>query len=84
VPCDEDIVEYSGAAGFSVDDTQLLDEHYVRTLDTWAANLEARRNEAIAATSAEVYERYMRYLTGCSDFFNRGISELGQFTLTKS
>ncbi|MDT5095538.1 MAG: cyclopropane-fatty-acyl-phospholipid synthase [Mycobacterium sp.] len=84
VPCDEDIVEYSGAAGFSVDDTQLLDEHYVRTLDTWAANLEARRDEAIAATSAEVYERYMRYLTGCSDFFNRGISELGQFTLTKS
>jgi cyclopropane-fatty-acyl-phospholipid synthase len=84
VPCDEDIIEYSSAAGFSVEDTQLLDEHYVRTLDTWAANLEARRDEAIAATSVEVYERYMRYLTGCSDFFNRGISELGQFTLTKS
>jgi cyclopropane-fatty-acyl-phospholipid synthase len=84
VPCDEDIIEYSSAAGFSVEDTQLLDEHDVRTLDTWAANLEARRDEAIAATSVEVYERYMRYLTGCSDFFNRGISELGQFTLTKS
>jgi cyclopropane-fatty-acyl-phospholipid synthase len=26
----------------------------------------------------------MRYLTGCSDFFRRGISELGQFTLTKT
>jgi cyclopropane-fatty-acyl-phospholipid synthase len=26
----------------------------------------------------------MRYLTGCSDFFKRGISELGQFTLTKA
>jgi len=25
----------------------------------------------------------MRYLTGCADFFQRGISELGQFTLTK-
>ena len=37
----------------------------------------------IAATSDEVYERYMRYLTGCADFFRRGISELGQFTLTK-
>ncbi|PRC56739.1 SAM-dependent methyltransferase, partial [Mycobacterium sp. ITM-2017-0098] len=39
--------------------------------------------EAVAATSEEVYQRYMKYLTGCSDFFNRGISELGQFTLVK-
>src|ERR1700741_916469 len=38
VPCDEDIVEYSGDAGFSVEQKQLLDEHYVRTLDTWAKN----------------------------------------------
>jgi cyclopropane-fatty-acyl-phospholipid synthase len=83
VPCDEDIAEFSGAAGFSVEQTQYLNEHYVRTLDAWAVNLEAARAEAIAATSDEVYERYMRYLTGCSDFFRRGISELGQFTLAK-
>ena len=55
----------------------------MRTLDAWATNLEAAREDAITATSNEVYERYMRYLTGCSDFFRRGISELGQFTLTK-
>jgi cyclopropane-fatty-acyl-phospholipid synthase len=84
VPCDEDIVEFSGGAGFSVEQTQYLNEHYVRTLDAWATNLEAARDDAIAATSNEVYDRYMRYLTGCSDFFRRGISELGQFTLTKS
>jgi cyclopropane-fatty-acyl-phospholipid synthase len=83
VPCDEDIVAFSSAAGFSVENAQLLNEHYVRTLDTWASNLEAAREEAVAATSPEVYDRYMRYLTGCSDFFRRGISELGQFTLTK-
>ena len=83
IPCDEDIAEFSGAAGFSLEQTQYLNEHYVRTLDTWATNLEAARDEAIAATSDEVYERYMRYLTGCADFFRRGISELGQFTLTK-
>ena len=34
-------------------------------------------------TSTEVYDRYMRYLTGCSDFFQRNVSEVGQFTLTK-
>ena len=83
VPCDEDIVEFSGKAGFSLEQTQYLTDHYVRTLDMWATNLEGARDEAIAATSKEVYERYMRYLTGCSDFFRRGISELGQFTLTK-
>ena len=83
VPCDEDIVEFSGGAGFSVEQTQYLNEHYVRTLDAWATNLEAARADAVAATSADVYERYMRYLTGCCDFFRRGISELGQFTLTK-
>jgi cyclopropane-fatty-acyl-phospholipid synthase len=83
VPCDEDIVGFSGRAGFSVEQTQYLNEHYVRTLDTWAKNLKAARDAAVAATSVEVYDRYMHYLTGCADFFRRGISELGQFTLTK-
>jgi cyclopropane-fatty-acyl-phospholipid synthase len=83
IPCDEDIVEYSGRAGFSVQHAETLNPHYVRTLETWAQNLEAARGAAIAATSVEVYDRYMRYLTGCADFFQRGISELGQFTLTK-
>ena len=84
VPSDEDIVNLSASAGLSVTDTQYLDEHYVRTLDTWALELQAHREEAVAATSVEVYERYMRYLTGCSDFFRRGISQVGQFTVTKA
>jgi cyclopropane-fatty-acyl-phospholipid synthase len=84
VPCDEDVIDYSGGAGFSVEDLQKLSPDYVRTLDTWAAALQAHRDEAIAVTSEEVYERYMKYLTGCSDFFKRGICEVGQFTLTKA
>jgi cyclopropane-fatty-acyl-phospholipid synthase len=84
VPCDEDVIEYSTNAGLSVEDTQLLSPHYVKTLDLWAEKLQERREDAIAATSAEVYERYMKYLTGCSDFFQRGISEVGQFTLVKA
>ena len=71
------------ARGSRMDELQVMNPHYVRTLDTWAANLEARRDDAIAATTNEVYERYMRYLTGCADFFRRGITEVGQFTLTK-
>jgi cyclopropane-fatty-acyl-phospholipid synthase len=61
-----------------------MSPHYVRTLDTWANNLEAAREQAIAVTSEEVYDRYMRYLTGCSDFFQRGVTQVGQFTLVKS
>jgi cyclopropane-fatty-acyl-phospholipid synthase len=83
MPSAEDVVEFSSGAGFSMGELQVINEHYVRTLDTWAANLEAHRDDAIAATTEEIYERYMRYLTGCADFFRRGITEVGQFTLTK-
>jgi hypothetical protein len=58
-----------------------MNPHYKRTLDTWAANLKAHKDEAVAIQSEEVYERYMRYLTGCADNFERGIIEVGQFTL---
>ena len=84
VPSSDDVVEFSQAAGFSVKQVELLNPHYVRTLRTWADVLEARRSEAIAVTSEEVYNRYMRYLLGCADFFERGVSEVAQFTLAKN
>lgn len=83
IPCDEDIIGLSSDAGFSMHHSETLNPHYVRTLETWAKNLDAAHDEAVAATSEQVYERYMKYLTGCADFFQRGISELGQFTLIK-
>jgi cyclopropane-fatty-acyl-phospholipid synthase len=83
LPCEQDIVEFSENAGFSMERIQLLRPHYARTLDMWAARLEARRDDAIAITSEEVYDRYMHYLTGCADFFRRGICNVGQFTLVK-
>ncbi len=57
--------------------------HYARTLDMWAANLEAKRDEAIAITDEANYDRFMRYLTGCADFFRRSITDIAQFTLVK-
>ncbi|GBE65336.1 S-adenosylmethionine-dependent methyltransferase UmaA [Mycobacterium sp. MFM001] len=83
LPSKEDVVEYSEAAGFTVERMQFLQPHYARTLDMWAANLEANREQAIALQSEEVYDRYMRYLTGCAGLFRKGISNVGQFTLTK-
>ncbi|WP_313959932.1 cyclopropane mycolic acid synthase family methyltransferase [Mycobacterium deserti] len=83
VPCDEDVVEFSENAGFTVEKLETMTPHYVRTLDTWAQALEANKDKAIEVTSQEVYDRYMRYLVGCSDFFQRNVSYVGQFTLTK-
>lgn len=62
-----DIVDLSRASGFGLEQTQYLQSHYARTLDTWAANLEANRDRAIAIQSEEVYDRFMRYLTGCAN-----------------
>src|SRR5246500_144567 len=83
LPAQEDIFKLAQGARFTVEKVQLLREHYERTLNVWAANLEANREKAIAIQSEEVYDRYMHYLTGCENFFRKGISNVGQFTLTK-
>ncbi|MFZ0902586.1 MAG: cyclopropane mycolic acid synthase family methyltransferase [Mycobacterium sp.] len=83
LPAVEDIIELSQTADFAVEKVQLLRPHYARTLDMWAANLRDNRERAIVVQSEEVYHRYMRYLTGCADFFRRGICNVGQFTVTK-
>jgi cyclopropane-fatty-acyl-phospholipid synthase len=71
-------------AGFEVKLVQPLRLHYARTLDLWSSALEARRDEAIAIQSQEVYDRYMKYLTGCADLFREGYTDVCQFTLVKS
>ena len=83
LPAVEDIEALAAGSGFTLERTHLLQPHYAKTLDLWAANLAANKEKAIAITSVEVYDRYMRYLTGCADFFRRGITNVGQFTLVK-
>jgi cyclopropane-fatty-acyl-phospholipid synthase len=77
------VKEHAEGAGFAVELVQPLRLHYARTLDTWAAALESRRDEAIAIQSQEVYDRYMKYLTGCADLFREGYTDVAQFTLVK-
>ncbi|TVS86318.1 cyclopropane mycolic acid synthase family methyltransferase [Mycobacterium helveticum] len=83
LPTQEDIFKFAEPAGFSVERVQLLREHYERTLNMWAANLAANKDKAVAVQSEEVYDRYMHYLIGCENFFRKGISNVGQFTLVK-
>jgi cyclopropane-fatty-acyl-phospholipid synthase len=83
LPAVEDIEKLAADSGFTLERVHLLRPHYARTLDMWAANLEAKRDEAIAITDEATYDKYMKYLTGCADFFRRGVTNIGQFTLVK-
>jgi cyclopropane-fatty-acyl-phospholipid synthase len=83
LPTIELVEERSAKAGFNVTRTQSLQPHYARTLDMWAQALESHKDEAIALQSEEVYERYMRYLTGCANGFRAGNIDVNQFTMEK-
>ena len=83
LPSIEMVRQHATASGFTVARIQSLQPHYAETLDRWAAALEAHRDEAIALQSREVYDRYMKYLTGCADLFRRRQVDVNQFTLTK-
>ncbi|WP_448470160.1 cyclopropane mycolic acid synthase family methyltransferase [Mycolicibacterium sp. XJ870] len=78
------VEEHGQRAGFQVNRVQSLRPHYAQTLDIWAAALRARRADAIALQSEEMYERYMKYLTGCAELFREGYTDVCQFTLVKS
>jgi cyclopropane-fatty-acyl-phospholipid synthase len=80
-----DMVEkHSAKAGFTLTRRQSLQPHYAKTLDLWAAALVAHKGEAIEIQSEEIYERYMKYLTGCASAFRTGHIDVNQFTLEKS
>lgn len=77
------VEERATQGGFTVTRVQQLQPHYARTLDLWAAALERRKDEAISIQSEEVYNRYMKYLTGCAKLFRQGQTDVCQFTLEK-
>ncbi|WP_431235812.1 cyclopropane mycolic acid synthase family methyltransferase [Mycolicibacterium psychrotolerans] len=78
-----DVQEHAIRAGFVVNRVHPLRLHYARTLEIWAAALEKNEEEAVALQSREVYDRYMKYLTGCAELFREGYTDICQFTLAK-
>jgi cyclopropane-fatty-acyl-phospholipid synthase len=83
LPTIEMAQDHAAGAGFTLTRRQSLQQHYARTLDLWAEALEAHKAEAIEIQSEEVYERYMKYLTGCAKQFRIGYIDVNQFTLAK-
>jgi cyclopropane-fatty-acyl-phospholipid synthase len=77
------VERHAARAGFTIERVQSLRPHYAKTLDLWAEALQARRDEALAVQSEEVYDRYMKYLTGCAELFRTGYTDVCQFTLVK-
>lgn len=83
LPSIEMVEDLSSKAGFTLTRRQSLQPHYAKTLDHWAAALEANKDKAIEIQSEEVYQRYMHYLTGCAKGFRIGYIDVNQFTLAK-
>jgi cyclopropane-fatty-acyl-phospholipid synthase len=83
LPMIETVEEHATKVGFEVSRIQSLQSDFATTLDFWAEALEARKDEAIAIQSEEVYERYMKYLIGCAKAFRIGYIDCNQFTLEK-
>ena len=69
IPSTKMMVEHGEKAGFVVPEAMSLRNHYIKTLGIWAAALENHKDEAIAATDEENYNRYMKYLKGCQYYF---------------
>lgn len=83
LPSIEMVTDHATRASFTLTRRQSLQLHYARTLDLWAAALEAHQDDAVRIQSQEVYDRYMRYLTGCANAFRIGYIDVNQFTLAK-
>ena len=83
LPTIETVEEHSEKVGFKVTRVQSLQDDFAKTLDFWSDALEAHKKEAIEIQSEEMYERYMKYLTGCAKTFRAGYVDCNQFTLEK-
>lgn len=77
------VEDHAEKVGFKVTRVHSLQLHYARTLEIWAAALEANKKQAIAIQSEKVYNSYMKYLTGCAKLFRQGYTDINQFTLEK-
>ncbi|RAU99427.1 cyclopropane mycolic acid synthase family methyltransferase [Mycolicibacter senuensis] len=77
------VADRAAEAGFAVARIHEIGPNYVRTLQDWAAALAANKEQAIAAQSQEVYDRYDRYLNGCVPLFRDGYTSVHQYTLRK-
>jgi cyclopropane-fatty-acyl-phospholipid synthase len=83
LPSAEKMVAHGEKAGFIVPECLSLRPSYIKTLTIWGDALEANKDKAIAATSQEVYDRYMKYLRGCRHYFMEECLDVNLVTYVK-
>jgi len=71
------------SAGFEVRDVENLREHYALTLRQWVNRLEARRDEAIDATSEVTYRTWRLYLAASAYGFEAARINVNQTLLSR-
>lgn len=71
-------------SGREVTQVQSLHKHDATTLSHWAARLRAARQRAIRTTSQDIYDLYLRYLSGCGKYFRWGRMDVVPFTCCKA
>lgn len=74
---------YAKEQGFETTRVHSLNINYAYTLEEWARRLEANKEKAIAITSQEIYDMYMRYMTGCAERYRSGKLDLVQLSFKK-
>lgn len=78
LPRPEEVVKHAREAGLELLHVESLRPHYVRTIESWLANLERNREAAIEATDQATYEKYVRYLTGAGRYHKTGETNVYQ------
>jgi len=83
LPSTDMMVERGEEAGFIVPEPLSLRPHYIKTLRIWGDTLESNKDKAIAVTSEEVYNRYIKYLRGCEHYFTDEMLDVSRVTYVK-
>ena len=78
------VEEHAAKAGFTVTRIQSLQPHYARTLDVGGRSAGQQKSRPLRCNRKEVYDRYMKYLTGCATLFHDGYTDVNQFTLQRT
>jgi cyclopropane-fatty-acyl-phospholipid synthase len=63
------LADHGRAVGFTVPKSKSLRNLYMKTPGLWADALESNKQAAIVVTDETNYQRYLRYLQGCQNYF---------------
>jgi cyclopropane-fatty-acyl-phospholipid synthase len=79
LPRPEEVIKPAREAGLELLHAESMRAHYPRTIEIWLERLLQRREEAIAATSPDVYDKFVRYLEGSARYYRGGETNVYQF-----